>query len=85
MIRSCDLSESAVRCRQTVHSVGDQSSGVRGRPPGKRRHPDFEQTTAYIRKDTHHQVKLALLRELKGLQFSELVEELLCAWLKSQR
>ena len=23
----------------------------RGRPPGKRSHPDFEQITAYIRKD----------------------------------
>ncbi len=51
------------------------------RPPGKRRHPDFEQITAYIRKDTHHQVKLALLRELKGRQFSDLVEELLSTWL----
>ncbi len=33
----------------------------RGRPPGKRSDPDFEQITAYIRKDTHHAVKIALL------------------------
>lgn len=25
----------------------------RGRPPGKRSHPEFEQITAYIRKDTY--------------------------------
>ena len=34
----------------------------RGRPPGKRSHPDFEQITAYIRKDTHHAVKIELLK-----------------------
>jgi len=61
------------------------SAGGHGRPTGKRGHPDFEQVTAYIRKDTHHQVKLALLRELKGQQFSDLVEELLSTWLKAQR
>ncbi len=52
---------------------------------GKRRHPDYEQVTAYIRRSTHHQVKLALLRETRDRQFSELVEELLCGWLKSHR
>jgi hypothetical protein len=85
VIRSSDLSGIGPQGRQTVDTEGDPSSGVRGRPPGKRRHPDFEQITAYIRKDTHHQVKLALLRELKGRQFSELVEELLSTWLKSKR
>ncbi len=85
MIRFGSLSESAALGTETVHAERDASDGFRGRPPGKRRHPDFEQITAYIRKDTHHQVKLALLRELKGRQFSELVEDLLSAWLKSQR
>ena len=54
----------------------------RGRPPGKRSHPDFEQITAYIRKDTHHAVKIALLKNGRK-EFSELVEELLHLWLKS--
>ena len=54
----------------------------RGRPPGKRSHPDFEQITAYIRKDTHHAVKIELLKN-GGKEFSELVEELLHQWLKS--
>ena len=54
----------------------------RGRPPGKRSHPDFEQITAYIRKDTHHAVKIVLLKNGRK-EFSELVEELLNQWLKS--
>ena len=54
----------------------------RGRPPGKRSHPDFEQITAYIRKDTHHAVKIELLQNGRK-EFSELVEELLHQWLKS--
>ena len=54
------------------------------RPPGKRRDPDFEQVTAYIRKNTHHGVKIALLQEGKGQEFSELVEGLLAKWLNSR-
>jgi hypothetical protein len=54
----------------------------RCRPPGKRSHPDFEQITACIRKDTHHAVKVMLLQNGRK-EFSELVEELLGQWLKS--
>jgi hypothetical protein len=56
----------------------------RGRPAGKRSDPDYEQTTAYIRKDTHKDVKIALLQEGQGKEFSELVEELLSGWLKTR-
>jgi hypothetical protein len=56
----------------------------RGRPPGKRSDPDFEQVTAYIRRHTHQGVKIALLQEGKGQEFSELVEGLLAKWLKSR-
>ncbi len=80
-----NLSDAANGTGQTVHANASSCCGNRQRPPGKRRHPDFEQVTAYIRKDTHHQVKLALLRELKGRQFSDLVEELLSTWLNGQR
>ena len=85
MIRFGDISETSVHSRMDAHTAGDPSSGVQARPLGKRRHPEFEQVTAYIRKGTHHQVKLALLRELKGRQFSDLVEDLLSTWLKSRR
>ena len=55
----------------------------KGRPPGKRSDPDFEQVTAYIRKHTHQGVKIALLQEGKGQEFSELVEGLLARWLEA--
>jgi hypothetical protein len=65
--------------------VSDSTSRRRGRPTGKRSDPDFEQTTAYIRKDTHRQVKIALLQEGDGCEYSELVEELLTGWLKARK
>lgn len=52
-----------------------------GRPPGKRSDPGFVQVTAYVPADLHHNVKLALLKERQGREFSELVAELLSAWL----
>jgi hypothetical protein len=55
-----------------------------GRPRGKRSDPGFVQVTAYITDDLHHNVKLALLQERKGREFSELVGELLTAWLESR-
>ena len=54
-----------------------------GRPPGKRSDPDFEQVTAYIRKETHQAVKIDLLKN-GGQEFSALIEELLQRWLKAQ-
>ena len=56
----------------------------RGRPRGKRNDPNFEQITAYIRKQTHQGVKIALLQEGRGQEFSELVEDLLAKWLKAR-
>ena len=48
---------------------------------GKRSHPDYEQISAYIRKETHRAVKLALLED-GGEDFSDLVEKQLQQWLK---
>jgi hypothetical protein len=56
-----------------------------GRPPGKRSNPGYVQVTAYIQSDLHHNIKLALLQDRKGQEFSELVEELLETWLRSRR
>jgi hypothetical protein len=55
-----------------------------GRPPGKRSDPGFVQVTAYIPADLHHNIKLALLQERRGREFSELVGELLTGWLGSR-
>jgi hypothetical protein len=57
----------------------------RGRPPGKRSDPDFVQTTAYVRGDTYKAVRIALIQEDEGREYSELVEELLSKWLKSRK
>lgn len=54
----------------------------RGRPKGKRSHPDYEQVTAYIKKDTYQEIKISLLREGQKREFSELIQELLENWLK---
>ncbi len=49
---------------------------------GKRSNDEYRQISAYIRKDTHRRVKIALLAEDR--EFSELVEELLSEWLESR-
>jgi hypothetical protein len=48
---------------------------------GKRQHPDFVGLTTYIRKEVHRRVKIALLVEGQNRELSELVDELLAAWL----
>lgn len=53
----------------------------RGRPPGKRSDPAYAQVTAYIPEDLHRKVKIALLQEAQGREFSQLVEALLVEWL----
>ena len=56
----------------------------RGRPPGKRSDPGFAQVTAYVPEELHHNVKLALLQDRKGQEFSELVGDLLRDWLNAR-
>jgi hypothetical protein len=53
-----------------------------GRLPGKSADPEFTQITTYIRKETHRNVKIELLKEGKDRELSELVEDLLSSWLK---
>ncbi len=55
------------------------------RAPGKRSDPDYEQVTAYLRKQTYRKVKMALLEEDSERQFSDLVEDLLTGWLKRRK
>lgn len=51
---------------------------------GKRSNPDYEQVSAYIRKDTYKNVKISLLQQGENKDFSDLVEELLAEWLSNQ-
>jgi hypothetical protein len=57
----------------------------KGRSKGKRTNPDFEQVTAYVKKDTYRQTKIALLNGEDKLDFSDLVEQLLTEWLSTQK
>lgn len=74
------------RARKSAGSeVGTAIPAVRhGRPRGKRSDPNYEQITAYILKETHKSVKIALLQEDRNREFSELIEELLSGWLKGR-
>lgn len=56
-----------------------------GRPRGKRSDPDYEQVTAYIRRDTHQAIKIHLLQEGGGREFSELIQDLLAEYLSTQK
>lgn len=73
---------------ESTVGLGESDTGDskrhRGRPHGKRSDPDYVGFTTYIRKDTHHEVKVALLQEKRGRELSMLVEELLADWLKSR-
>jgi hypothetical protein len=68
---------------QEVTLPGGPLSKRLGRPPGKRRDPEFEQVTAYIRKETHQSVKIELLKNGRQ-EFSALVEGLLQQWLNAR-
>lgn len=56
----------------------------RGRPAkGKRSDPDYVTALAYVRKDTYDEVRNRLF--LQRREYSDLVQELLAAWLKSKQ
>ena len=67
-----------------ANAEGNEKRG-RGRPTGKRSDPNFTQTTAYVRAQTYRDVRIALLEEGEGREYSELVEELLSGWLKGRK
>lgn len=52
---------------------------------GKRKDPDYDQVTAYVRKETHRRAKIALLEQPDKQEFSELVEQLLTQWLEQRQ
>ena len=78
------VAESSPRSKLKPRVQASESPRPVGRPRGKRSDDDHVQVTAYIRRDTHLDVKAALLRDQKGRDFSELTEELLAKWLKSR-
>ena len=67
-----------------AQGTGDErhDEPTRAASVGKRSDSDYRQVSAYIRKNTHREVKIALLQEDR--EFSELVEELLRGWLEQR-
>jgi len=70
--------------RQKV-AAKPSTSLPQGKRGGKSSDPNYTQATLYVRKDTHHQVKLRLLQENLGRDMSDLAEELFAEWLKSNK
>jgi hypothetical protein len=71
--------------KMELRSAGSDEATAprRGRPNGKRSNVEFQQVTAYVRRDTYRRVSIKLLdRENKG-EFSELIEELLQKWINN--
>jgi hypothetical protein len=74
--------QSPVEVELRSNGSDDATTPRRGRPNGKRSNAEFQQVTAYIRRDTYRRVSIKLLdRENKG-EFSELIEELLKKWIE---
>ena len=69
----------------TRHCQGESETTLAAEPAartvGKSADPDFVKLTCYIRKETHLKAKRKLL-DNGGGQLSDLVEELITAWLK---
>ena len=52
-----------------------------GRPPAKKSDSDYTQVTVYLKRDNHLAAKKRLLDD--GKEFSELVDQLVMAWLQT--
>jgi hypothetical protein len=73
--------EQTVEQAPTIELLPIVEPPKKGRPPGKRSDPAFEQVTAYVRRDTYRAIKIKLLQEGDDREFSELVESLLVEYL----
>ena len=69
--------EEATKKAKTVKNPGSRG--------GKSADPAYTQVSAYVTHDVYDDVKIALIAEKRGRDFSDLVEELLAAWLKKQK
>ena len=77
--------DQTIQISQKEKQIIEDKVNKKGRPKGKRSNPDFEQVTAYVRKDTYRQTKITLLNREDKLDFSDLVEQLLTEWLSTQK
>ncbi|CDH47541.1 hypothetical protein BN874_840004 [Candidatus Contendobacter odensis Run_B_J11] len=74
---------SEVVLAENTRAIEPTGTRSRGRPPGKRTHPDYRQVTIYIPRALHDQVKISLIQEGRK-EFSELVGSLLDRWIRER-
>jgi len=74
--------EKAVIPEPLNNAAAKSESKKRGRPPGKRSNPGYTQITAYVRTQTINNVKVKLIKRGSKQDASELIEDLLSAWLR---
>lgn len=68
----------------SLQTTGEETAAATNVPKvktGKRDNPEFQQISAYVRKDTYRAVKQAIVTKR---DMSDLIEELFTAWLKKQ-
>lgn len=51
----------------------------------KSKNPEFEQALFYIKTETKKEVKKLLLDDTSGMDFSDLIEQLLSDWISAQK
>jgi hypothetical protein len=83
-----------VGVRDTRRQARDYAKAGQAKPPagqprkigrprtGKRSNPDYQQVSAWVRRDTYQRVTHRLFTRENRREFSDLVEELLAAWLR---
>jgi hypothetical protein len=72
------------KAKQQESPAAVPAAPASGRALGKRVNPDYLQTTTYVRRAILEDVKIKLLQERAGRDFSELVNQLLADWLKAR-
>lgn len=80
---SADLPAASIQEVNSPSPIAESATRPLGRPRGKRSDPAYEQITAYIRKETYRTLKIKLLETGDERDASEVIEDVLSAWLNS--
>lgn len=63
--------------------VGEPKAVAKKRAPAKKNNPDYAQTTSYIKRDIYDAATKRLIDEGRVRDYSDLLNDLLSAWLNS--
>lgn len=62
-----------------------ESAAVPNGMKGKRSNADYMQVNVYLKKETTHKAKIALLQSMDERDFSELMQDLLSGWVSQAK